>query len=229
MAGLLNHLLNLFFPNLCLICGEDLVTGEQQLCMTCFNKMPKTNYHLQKDNPVEKRFWGKVDVANASSYFFFQKGSDFQKLIHELKYRGNKEIGVVLGKYAGADLLNSDEFQSIDMIVPVPLHKKKQAKRGYNQSDQIGKGLSEIMEKPMHTGNLYRKLESTTQTKKSVYERFENMCGIFDLRNPDAIAGKHVLLVDDVITTGSTLEACAHTLHQADDVKVSVFTLAVAM
>lgn len=229
MANLLSHLLDLFFPNLCLICNESLVTGEEELCMGCFNKIPKTNYHLAKDNPVEKRFWGKVDVESASSYFYFHKGSDFQKLIHELKYKGNKEIGVVLGKYSGVDLINSEKFNSIDIIVPVPLHKKKQAKRGYNQSDQICKGLAEVMEKPFVTGNLYRKLESDTQTRKSVFERFENTKDIFGLKNPAELAGKHILLVDDVLTTGSTLEACAHMLKEAEDVKVSVFTLAVAM
>lgn len=228
MVGFLNHIIDLFFPNLCLVCDEGLVSGEEQLCLSCFNKIHKTNYHLAKDNPVEKRFWGKVRLERASSYFFFQKGSDFQKLIHELKYRGNKEIGIVLGKYAALDLLQSEDFNSIDVIIPVPLHRKKLAKRGYNQSDQIGIGISKIMEKPLTTHNLVRKLESATQTKKSVFERFENTQGIFELKNPDELAGKHILLVDDVLTTGSTLEACVHALKEAEDVKVSVFTLAVA-
>ena len=149
-------------------------------------------------------------------------------MIHELKYRGNKEIGIVLGKYAALDLLQSEDFNSIDVIIPVPLHRKKLAKRGYNQSDQIGIGISRIMEKPLTTHNLVRKHENTTQTKKSVFERFENTQGIFELKNPDELAGKHILLVDDVLTTGSTLEACVHALKEAEDVKVSVFTLAVA-
>lgn len=229
MTEVFNHLIGLFFPNLCLICGEGLVSGEEQLCLNCLNELPKTNFHMVKDNPVEKRFWGKVRIESASSYFFFQKGSDFQKLIHELKYRGNKEIGVILGKYAAVDLIQSESFNSVDMIIPVPLHKKKYAKRGYNQSEQIGIGISKIMEKPLSTNNLYRKIESTTQTKKSVYERFENTRGIFGVKKPNEVAEKHILLIDDVLTTGSTLEACIHALQQAENVKISVFTLALAM
>ncbi len=229
MLKFFHHFTDLVYPNLCLVCGESLVGSENQLCLKCFNSIPKTNYHLQKDNPVEKRFWGKVPVERASSYFFFQKGSDFQKLIHELKYRGNREVGIAVGKYAAADLLESPDFMSVDVIMPVPLHPKKEAKRGYNQSYIIGKGMAEIMNKPLIGNNLVRIQERTTQTRKSVYERFENTQGIFELRNPEELSGKHVLLVDDVLTTGSTLEACVQALQQVKDVKVSVFTLAVAM
>ena len=225
----LKSFFELFYPNLCLICGESLVTGEIQLCLKCQSQIPKTNYHLLPENPVEKRFWGKVPVANASSYFFFQKGSDFQKLIHELKYRGNREIGTILGKYAAVDLLENPEYHDVDWIVPVPLHPKKLAKRGYNQSEMICNGISVILEKPVNTSNLVRVQENTTQTKKSVYERYENTQGIFHLTNPEEFRDKHILLVDDVLTTGSTLEACIQTLLLAENCKVSVFTLAVAI
>ncbi len=227
--SIFSYLVDLFYPNLCLICGETLVKDEQQLCLKCFNHIPKTNFHLQKDNPVEKRFWGKVPIEAASSYFFFQKGSGFQKLIHELKYRGNQELGVILGRYAGIDLLRAENFQKIDAIIPVPLHKSKEAKRGYNQSYLICKGLSEVMEKPLISRNLVRTQERSTQTKKSVFERFENMRGIFSLKNPKELEGKHILLVDDVLTTGSTLEACIQAILTAKNVKVSVFTLALAI
>lgn len=229
MFNFFHHFIDLIYPNLCVICGESLVASESQLCLKCFNSIPKTNYHLQKDNPVEKRFWGKVSVERASSYFFFQKGSHFQKLIHELKYKGNREVGIAAGKYAASDLLESPDFISVDVIIPVPLHPKKEAKRGYNQSYIIGKGMAEILGKPLVRNNLIRVQERTTQTRKSVYERFENTRGIFELTNPDELRGKHVLLVDDVLTTGSTLEACIQALFVADNVKVSVFTLAVAM
>lgn len=228
MKNWFTHVFDLFYPNLCLICGESLRAGEDQLCLHCFNNMPRTNYHLQCDNPVEKHFWGKVPIECASSYFFFQKGSGFQKLIHELKYKGNKDIGVVLGRYAAADLLQSDAFSSIDIIVPVPLHPKKEAKRGYNQSGMICKGLSAILAKPVVADNLFRKLDSATQTRKGVYERYENTSGIFDVKRVEEFAGKHLLLVDDVLTTGSTLEACIQALQTVENVKVSVFTLAVA-
>ena len=223
-----HHFIDLLYPNLCLICNESLMSTENQLCLSCFSKMPKTNYHLLQDNPVEKRFWGKVPVERATSYLFFQKGSDFQKLIHELKYRGNKEVGVTMGKFAADDLLDSDDFKSLDLIVPVPLHEKKEAKRGYNQSEMICNGIAEILGKPVVTGNLYRTAENTTQTRKSVFERFENTQGIFGLKNPAEFEGKHILIVDDVLTTGSTVEACIQALLQAKNTRISVFTLAIA-
>lgn len=228
VAGLFTHLFNLFYPNLCLICGDSLVSGEELLCLNCFNKIPKTHYHTVNNNPVEQRFWGKVQIERASAYFFFYKGSDLQTIMHHLKYKGNKRLGVILGRYAATDLCRSADFRAIDLILPVPLHPKKQAKRGYNQSEQIVTGIAEIMHKPVMCDNLYRKIASDTQTKKSVYDRFKNTQGIFALKAPEALAGKHILLVDDVLTTGSTLEACIQTLLTVENVKVSVFTLALA-
>jgi ComF family protein len=219
---------NLMYPNLCIICGENLNKNEQHLCITCLHGIPKTNYHLHADNPVEKSFWGKVPVYRGTAFFFFQKGSPFQKLLHSLKYKSNKEIGQHLGKYAAVDLLDSDDFATIDVIIPVPLHPKKYKIRGYNQSEWIGKGLSEILEKPQDTTTLIRVTENTTQTKKSVFERFENTEGIFELKDKTILEGKHVLLVDDVLTTGSTLEACMRALLETQNIKISVFTLAVA-
>ena len=133
-----------------------------------------------------------------------------------------------MGRFAAADLMDSDDFKAVDVIVPVPLHEKKQAKRGYNQSEMISCGLAEVLEKPLITGNLHRTAENTTQTRKSVYERFENTQGIFGLKNPADFEGKHILIVDDVLTTGSTIEACIRALQQAENVKISVFTLALA-
>ncbi|VBB46828.1 Phosphoribosyltransferase [uncultured Paludibacter sp.] len=220
--------MDLLFPNLCVTCGESLVKGESFICLKCLNEVPKTNFHLQKENEVEKRFWGKVPVEKATSYFFFEKGSKFQHLLHELKYKGNKEIGEILGKYAAAELLQNEAYNSVDLIVPVPLHPKKEAKRGYNQSEWICKGISAVFNKPLIVNNLIRSKETETQTKKSVYERFENMQDIFEVKNPAEFNGKHILLVDDVLTTGSTLEACIQALQKSKNVKVSVFTLAIA-
>lgn len=216
------------YPDLCIVCGENLLKNEHHLCLACLHAIPKTNYHLVTDNPIEKRFWGKVPVFRCTSFFFFQKGSPFQKLLHCLKYKGNKEIGEVLGKYAAADLLASPDFASVDVIIPVPLHPKKYIKRGYNQSEWIAKGLSEILGKPQDTVTLARVRENATQTKKSVFERYENTEGIFELRDLAVLQDKHVLLVDDVLTTGSTLEACIRALLATEGIKVSVFTLAVA-
>lgn len=219
---------NLLYPDLCLVCGENLLKNEQQICLSCLTAIPKTNYHLLADNPIEKRFWGKVPVYRGTAFFFFQKGSPFQKLLHALKYKGNKEIGERMGKYAAVDLLDSPDFKSVDVIIPVPLHPTKYKKRGYNQSEWIGKGLSEILEKPQDTTTLIRVKENATQTKKSVFERYENTEGIFELSDKNTFSGKHVLLVDDVLTTGSTLEACIKALMQSDNIKISIFTLAVA-
>lgn len=220
--------MDLLYPNLCVICNESLVRGEEMICFHCLHQMPKTNYHLEKDNAVEKRFWGKVPVYRATSYFHFYKGSPFRQLLHELKYRGNKEIGRVMGRFAGIDLLDTDDFASIDVIVPVPLHPKKQLKRGYNQSEWIARGLSEALNKPVDTTHLIRIKENATQTKKSVFERYQNTQGIFALNDVTVFEKKHILLVDDVLTTGSTLEACALALMESSFVKISVFTLALA-
>lgn len=221
-------LLDLIYPNLCFICGETLLKSESHICLSCLNNIPRTNYHLLTDNPVEKRFWGKAPIFRGTSFFFFQKGSPFQKLLHELKYKGNKEIGEILGRYAAAELLNSPDFCSIDIIIPIPLHPKRFAQRGYNQSEWIGKGLSAVLDKPQDTNTLKRVKQTTTQTKKSVFERFENTEGIFELSGAKELEGKHLLLIDDVLTTGSTLNAAINTLLNIPNVKISIFTLAVA-
>jgi ComF family protein len=228
MKSLFISLLNLLYPDLCIICNENLVRGESIICMKCLLEMPRTNYHLQIDNPVEKRFWGKVPVYRATSYFHFYKGSPFQKLLHELKYRNNKEVGKVIGAYAAADLLSAPDFCSVDYIVPVPLHPKKYAKRGYNQSEWIAKGLAEVLKKPIDTTHLIRIRENTTQTKKNIFERYKNTSGIFIINDKTVYRKKHILLVDDVLTTGSTLEACMTALMETESISISVFTLAIA-
>lgn len=226
--NLLSDFFNLLFPHLCVVCAENLLKSEQHICQSCLHAIPKTNFHLQANNPIEKRFWGKVNVFRGTAFYFFQKGSPFQKLLHALKYKGNKEIGEVLGKYAAAELLDSLDFASVDVIIPVPLHPRKYKKRGYNQSEWIGKGLSIVLGKPQDTYSLQRVRENTTQTKKSVFERYENTEGIFNLMDKNTLSGKHILLVDDVLTTGSTLEACVQALSATENIKVSIFTLAMA-
>ena len=228
MKNLFADLLDLIYPNLCFICGETLLKSESHICLSCLNNIPRTNYHLLTDNPVEKRFWGKAPIFRGTSFFFFQKGSPFQKLLHELKYKGNKEIGEILGRYAAAELLNSPDFCSIDIIIPIPLHPKRFAQRGYNQSEWRGKGLSAVLDKPQDTNTLKRVKQTTTQTKKSVFERFENTEGIFELSGAKELEGKHLLLIDDVLTTGSTLNAAINTLLNIPNVKISIFTLAIA-
>lgn len=227
MNNIVSDFLNLIYPRICLICGENLIRHENQICLNCIQEIPRTHFHLQPDNPVEKRFWGKVDVFRASAFFFFEKGSPFRKLLHELKYKDNPEIGVILGRLAATELLQSADFLSVTTIIPVPLHPNKQRQRGYNQSECIARGLSEILGKPVDVNFLKKIHENTTQTRKGVYERYENTTGIF-ASTAKIETDEHLLLVDDVLTTGSTLEACVVALQQNGKIKVSIFTLAVA-
>jgi ComF family protein len=227
MRQLISDFLHLIYPNVCLVCHENLLTNEQFVCFSCLSRLSYTSYHLQKDNPIEKRFWGKFPVEHATSLFFFQKETPSQLLLHHLKYKDDKEIGEMLGRMLGETIKSAPDFE-IDMIVPVPLHPKKLQKRGYNQSEWIAKGVAAALQKPMDTEHLIRVIENPTQTKKGVYERWENASGIFALTNPHFFEGKRLLLVDDVITTGATIEACADTLLEAAGVKISVASLASA-
>lgn len=223
---MLSDFLSLFYPVICLSCGKTLYKGEEIICTYCHYHLPKTNFHLDKDNPVARHFWGKVTIHSAASYYFFNKGEKVQHLIHQLKYKERKEIGVFIGKQYGHDLKEAPLFNEVDVIIPVPLHAKKKRKRGYNQSELFATGLAESMKKKLDVKILYRAKASKTQTKKSRFERWENVNEIFALKNKEKLSGKHILLVDDVITTGSTLEACTQVLLQLPDVKVSIATMA---
>jgi len=228
IKGWIENLLHLVYPNLCVVCSENLMEEENSICFSCLSQLPYTHYHLQRDNPIEKRFWGKVPVERATSLFFYEKATSTQHLLQALKYKGEKEIGVVLGKQLGTFLNQSPDFASIDMIIPVPLHPKKLQKRGFNQSECICEGIAGALRKPINTSTLVRAIENPTQTKKGVYERWENTTGIFALSEPDMFKDKHLLLVDDVLTTGSTIEACVQAIVPVTGAKVSVATLAVA-
>jgi ComF family protein len=222
------YLLELLFPTLCVTCGNRLVTQEKFLCIDCWEDLPVTNFHFNTENKVAQLFWGRVKIENGTAFFAYNKGSKYQHLIHFIKYKGLKELGFATGQRFGTALSASPGFNSIDVIVPVPLHPKKQNKRGYNQSEWIAKGISDTLRKPVSTDNLQRNLHTSTQTRKNRYERWENVENIFEAIRPDEFAGKHILLIDDVVTTGSTLESCAYQLIQIENVKVSIATLAFA-
>ena len=215
----------LIYPNVCVACGSHLPKGGRYLCTRCLYQLPRTNFHHEKDNPVEKLFWGRVNINRASSMFHYTKGSKFPRIIHIIKYQGQKELGYEMGKLYGRELTKSP-FRDADVVVPVPLHAAKKSKRGYNQSEWIGKGLAETFQKPMKPGVLFRAVNTKTQTKRHRFERWENVENIFKLRSIDVFRNKHVLLVDDVITTGATLESCAHTLLKCSNTSVSILTLA---
>ncbi len=223
----LNDFFNLFFPDLCIVCNSHLVNQEELICTKCLYNLPKTNYHKEIENPVSQLFWGRTKVEYATGFFTFSKGSKYQGMMHKFKYHGNKEIGYVLGKSFGNQLRNS-VFNQIDIIIPVPLHKSKLKKRGYNQSEWIAKGLSETIKKPLDIKSFIRSVATETQTRKSRFERWKNVEKIFKATNENALKGYHILLVDDVVTTGSTLEACANAILEIKDTKVSIAALAVA-
>lgn len=220
--------LSLFFPRLCLACSVHLVRGEKVLCTECLLTMARTDFHLRRDNPLEQAFWGRCMIERAAAFSVYNRGSRIRKLIHALKYNGRKEIGKMLGELYGTILSESGFMHDIDIIVPVPLHPARQRKRGYNQSEYIAYGLSEAT-KVAVKNNIIRRIEQTdSQTKRGRYERWENVKGLFFVPEPQEIRGKHILVVDDVITTGSTMEACVNALHEAGDVKVSIVALAAA-
>ena len=220
--------LSLFFPRLCIGCGGHLVRGEKVLCTECLLSMARTDFHLRRDNALEQAFWGRCMIERAAAFSVYNRGSRIRKLVHALKYRGRKEIGKMLGELYGATLAENGFMNGIDIIVPVPLHPARQKKRGYNQSEYIAAGLSEAT-RVTAKNNIIRRVEQTdSQTRRGRYERWENVKGLFFVPDPQEITGRHILVVDDVITTGSTMEACVNALHEAGDVKVSIVALAAA-
>ena len=219
---------SLLFPELCQACGESLVASEDLLCLDCRYNLPFTDFHLKPDNMVAQQFWGKIKLEGVYAMCYFAKGGKMQHLMHNFKYKGIQRIGNLLGNIAGEQLLKSPVFNSPDVIIPVPLHKIRLRKRGYNQSMCFAEGLSEKLGIPVDENNLVRVRATETQTHRSRFSRFENMQDVFTLTNHETLRNKHVLLVDDVVTTGSTLEACGIELLKAEGLKLSIATIACA-
>ncbi|MDP4271658.1 MAG: ComF family protein [Bacteroidota bacterium] len=224
-----NDLLLLLFPETCAVCGNKLMESEKVICLHCLYKLPRTDFHKDRDNQTELRLRGKFPVEAATSLIYFNKGSDFSHLIHLLKYKNRKDIGEFLGRQAGMELKQNGIFTDVDCIIPIPLHKKKEQKRGYNQAEWIAKGLSETLNIPLETQGVKRIKSNKTQTRKSAIERWLNVKEIFKVANASTLRHKHILIVDDVLTTGATIESCATTLLEVEGVKVSVFTLGLAI
>ena len=223
----LGDFLNLLYPETCAACERNLIEEENVLCLQCEYNLPKTDFHLQATaNPLALKFWGRIKVEYVSTFYLFGKGSRVQHLLHQLKYKGRQDIGEKTGQLYGKELKQTPEYANIDLILPIPLHPKKEKKRGYNQSDSFARGLSQTMEIPWLKDALIRNIYTKTQTKKSQEERWKNVEQIFKVNKPDLLKGKHVLLVDDVITTGSTMEACVNILLQVPDIKVSMASIA---
>jgi ComF family protein len=224
--SILRDFLNLFFPKICASCGNSLFRHEEVICDFCEFHLPQTNYHLYPDNPVSRIFWGRAEIEGGAAYYHFNKGNRVQHLVHLLKYKGRKDVGIYLGRQYGSCLRDSSSFDSVEVVIPVPLHRKKMLKRGYNQSEQFAIGLAGAMRIPVDTATLCRIKPTETQTRKSRFKRWENVAEIFAVSDPLSLIGKHVLLVDDVITTGATLEACINVLKQIHGIRVSVAAIA---
>lgn len=225
----LQEVFGLFYPNICLACSQNLLGNEKVICTQCSSQLPKHDHWMQPENKLIMRFAGRVNVQAAAAYFRFSKTSPVRHLIHELKYKGRQDVGEFIGGLLGHKLIHQDSiFKNIDIIVPVPLHWKKQKNRGYNQCDSFAKGLAETMQIPWTPNALRRNHENISQTKKKRYDRWGNVEEIFGVKDETLLQGKHILLVDDVVTTGATSETCMQTILTVPDTKVSFAAMAMA-
>ena len=221
-------IINLFFPKVCSGCSSFLLSNENVICTVCRHDIPLTNHHLNPENDAFKKFYGRIPVVHASALFYFHKKGIVQELIHNLKYKGHEEIGAILGEWYAEDLKNIDSLQSVDEIIPVPLHRKKLKERGYNQVTAFGKALSSGLNIDYNDSLLIRNVYSKTQSKKNLLGRTEGIETIFDVSFTEKDHDKHFLLIDDVITTGATLEACSRALLKIPNAKISIVCMAMA-
>jgi ComF family protein len=228
LRSIFTDLLHLFYPHVCNGCGSDLLTEDNLLCAKCISQLPHTFYAQHAGNPIEKRFWGRIPLNAANAEFYFAKESLIQHLIHQLKYKNNKAIGKYLGSIMANSLLESNRFNNIEGLVPLPLFPQKERKRGYNQAAIICEGMSEVMDVPVLKDTLLRQRFTETQTKKHRQERWENVEGSFVVKNEATIRGKKLLLIDDVVTTGATFEAGGAALLKVEGVSLSIAALAYA-
>lgn len=224
-----HSIFNLFYPNLCAGCDLELVGNEKLVCLNCLSTLPKTNFHLKKVNEIEQKFWGKSKIEHATAFYYFNAESRIHHIMHALKYGKQTEIGNLLGQKMGIDLLYAEWIKDIDYIIPIPLSKEKFRKRGYNQSEFIAQGISNVTNIPVHLNNLVRIKNTKTQTKLNSLERFENVKDAFEIIDKTIFENKHILLIDDVLTTGATIESCAKSISTIQSCKISIATLAYAI
>ncbi|MBC7946956.1 MAG: ComF family protein [Chitinophagaceae bacterium] len=222
-----HSLFHLLFPQVCTGCGGDLPFTETTLCLRCLDSLPDTRFEFHPDNPVEKKFWGRLPLSGATASYYFTSESLIQHLMHEFKYRGNKELGRQLGRMMGNHIQSSGRFD-VDALLPLPLFLSRQKKRGFNQAEILCQGIAEILKIPIMTSAIARTHSTDSQTNKGRIERWKNMEGNFIILDNELISGKHLLLVDDVITTGATLEACGAEMLKGRDVRLSIATLCFA-
>ncbi len=227
VSDYLQNFFSLMYPYMCCACGKVLMADEEHICMYCRLLLPKTRFHRHCENQLTKIFWGRQAIETGTSLYYFHKGGKVQRLIHQFKYRGNTALGFYLGSMLGRDIALSPMYEDISYILPVPLHPKKERKRGFNQSEVIARGIASAISVACSKELLIRKHETSTQTRKNRFSRWQNVSDVFETPDAAALEGKGVLLVDDVITTGSTLEACTQKLLAIKGVKVWIATLAI--
>lgn len=220
--------ISLIYPRSCICCDNLLLKSEEFICNQCFINLPQSKFESDNESELDKLFYGRVPVQKAGAFLIFEKSGKVQKILHSIKYNGNKRLAFRVGQWYGEKLKEYNVFVMADCIVPVPLHPKKQKQRGFNQSEEFAKGLSDSLHIPVVNDNLIRAEFTSTQTKKSKAERWENVKDKFELMYPERLENKTILLVDDVITTGATLDACYQALNSAKEIKLSVISLAYA-
>lgn len=216
-------------PPVCLTCQQKIVKHGEVICLECDYHLPRANFHTEENNKFTEKFWGRLPVVAGASMYYFNGSEPIKNLIHALKYKGKTKIGEHVGCLLGRRISYTPAFQEIDTVLPIPLHPRKQLKRGYNQSDSFAKGLAKTLNTDCQDDLLSRKVDTKSQTTMNVQERMENVENIFKVEQPEKLINKHVLLVDDVITTGATLEACAKEILKIEGAKVSMATIAYAL
>lgn len=222
-------LIGLFYPELCVACGEEHAAPQHCFCLSCMTTLPGSDMYLRRENEVVQRFWGRLPLVFGASRYFFTRKNPIQRAIYNLKYKNQPEIGIQMGREFGRKLRQADWHENLDAIIPVPLHPRKERLRGYNQSAVFAQGLAQSLELPVYQDVLMKKLVTQTQTRKKRLDRYGNVEEAFALKRSESVAGKHVLLVDDVLTTGATLESCGQHLLNIPGLKLSVATIAIRM
>jgi ComF family protein len=219
---------HLLFPHNCMGCATDILNKDHLICSRCFAELPQTGFANVSNNPIEKIFYGRLNISAATASFFYNKNSFVQHLLKQLKYKSNKEVGLFLGNILGQQLLASKRFDDVDFLIPLPLNRKKLHIRGYNQAEIICKGIEQHFNKPIINNVSIRTVFTESQTARNRIDRWQNMDGVFNVQNPQLLENKHILLVDDVITTGATIEGCGQELAKIEGIKISVASVAIA-
>lgn len=228
IKDIFNSFVDTLFPRICPVCNNVLLSHEKHICTKCRIDIPITRYHMQEFNAMEQLFAGKTPIEKAVGYFFYEKGNPYSNILHNIKYRNNPQLGQYVAKLFAQELLSRDIFRDIDCIIPVPLHHRKKIQRGYNQSEYIAKGFSEVFDIPVHNNIIIAHKSHESQTNKGIYERWLNTQNIFSAQDTQVLENKHVLIVDDVVTTGATLLSAALTIASVPNIKISLATLGVA-